>query len=258
MSVPAIISQTRGKGQPVVLLHPFPLSHVIWEHLDPPLGFQFILPDFPGFGLTPLAEVGLTLSEASLRLKGHLEELGVKESFVLGGISMGGYWALEFMRQFEDRVEALVLISTRAGVDSPEGRKKRLDMAEKVEKEGTDGLDVGMLPGLLGITTLDTKPEVVEKVSRWIREASPRAVALAQRAMADRLDQKDLLPNVKVRSLVMAGREDALIPASEAEAMARLIPGSELVIHEKVGHLIPLEGPNEFEGSLREFLFRLR
>lgn len=258
MGTPVIRSQCRGGGRPVVLLHAFPLSHELWNQITPPPGFEFILPDFPGFGLTPLAGPGLSISEAALGLEAHLKQLGLKERFILGGISMGGYWALEFMRQFPERVEAIALISTRAGVDTPEGRKKRLDVAEKVEKEGTEGLIAGMLPGLLGKTTIQNKGDIVTRVGQWIREASPQGVALAQRAMSDRREQKDLLPQIKVKSLIMAGREDALIPVSEAEAMARLIPGSRLEIHERVGHLIPLELPKEFESSLHAFLSQVR
>ena len=257
MSFPMIESQVFGEGLPVVLLHAFPLSHLIWENLQSPPGFQLILPDFPGFGASPLAPAGLNLPELALGLEKHLEEKGVKGPVVLGGISMGGYWSLEFARQFPDRIKGLMLFSTKAGADQPEARQKRLEMALKVEKEGTGPLAEAMLPGLLGKSTLERKKLVAKKVSQWIRETKPEAVALAQRAMADRRDQTDLLPRLKMKTLVLAGAEDALIPVSESESMAQLLPDAKLKILQGVGHLLPIESPESFQKSLDDFLLPL-
>lgn len=250
-------SQVFGEGFPVVLLHAFPLSHLLWENLQTPPGFQLILPDFPGFGESPLATASFTLQEAALGLEKHLQEKGIKGPFVLGGISMGGYWALEFIRQFPGLVKGILLVSTRAGKDQPEARQKRLDTALKVEKEGTAFLAEAMVPVLLGKTTLARNTSLAKTVSRWIWAAKPVAVSLAQRAMADRRDQTDLLPGLKVKTLILAGSEDALIPNSESESMARIIPGAKLKILEQVGHLPPLEAPEIFQKHLDDFLFQL-
>ncbi len=178
-------------------------------------------------------------------LEAHLTDQNIEKPFILAGISMGGYSALEYIRQFPEQVQKLVLISTRAGIDKPEGRDNRLKMAEKVEKNGISGLADTLVPGLLGKTTLTEKPQVVERVRGWINQTSPVAVALAQRVMAVRRDQNDLLPALRARVAVFAGREDTLIPYTEAEAMARAIPGSQLKIFDRVGHLIPIEAPKK-------------
>ena len=124
MQTPNIQSRSIGSGHPIVLLHAFPLSHLIWSEIQPPQGFRFVLPDFPGFGSAPLAPKGLSLKDAALGLRKHLEESGVEWPIRLGGISMGGYWAMEFVRQFPEIVQDLILISTRPGVDKPENRQK--------------------------------------------------------------------------------------------------------------------------------------
>lgn len=167
---------------------------------------------------------------------------------------MGGYWAMEYLRQFPSRVAKVLLISTRPGVDKPEGRQNRLNMTEKVLQEGTEFMVKAMVPGLLGKTTLSEKPEVADQVGQWIRATKPEAVALAQRAMADRRDQTGLLAELKIPTLIAAGREDALIPFSESETMAKTIAGSQLKILEQVGHLLPLEAPDPFQKIVDEFL----
>jgi len=254
MPSPTVFSIQLGSGSPLVLLHAFPLSHLIWKNIAPPAGYRLILPDFPGFGDSPMASPGLTLADAAQGLEKHLREKGINGSIVLGGISMGGYWAMEYLRQFPNRVAKVLFISTRPGVDKPEGRQNRLNMAEKVVKEGTEFMVSAMIPGLLGKTTLAEKPKVVDQVGQWIRSTRPEAVALAQKALADRRNQTDLLPVLKVPALVLAGQEDALIPPSEAEAMSKAIPGCQLRILKRVGHLIPLEDPAEFQKIIDEFL----
>ena len=240
----------------IVFLHAFPLSHTFWDQLKPIQGYRFIKPDFPGFGSTALTNSGFTLEQASLELDQLLKAKNVQKPFTLVGISMGGYWAFEYYRQFPSQVDQLILISTRPGSDKPEGRQNRLAMAEKVEKEGVSSLPETMIPGLLGKTTLAEKPKIKAQLADYISQASAHAVALAQRAMANRRDQTDLLSQIKARTLILAGREDVLIPSSEAEAMNKAIPNSLLKIFDRVGHLMPLESPNQFQEALEEFLSR--
>ncbi len=247
-------SVTVGQGKPVILLHAFPLSHQMWRTLQPRAGTRFIFPDFPGFGLSPLPRPidvpDFTLLSQSLEQ--HLIDLGVQTPFTLGGISMGGYWAMEFARLFPNRIEQLLLISTRAGVDKPEGRSKRLQMADQVEKEGMAGIAEGMVPGLLGKTTLRNKPQTAALLGQWLQEAPAPGVALAQRVMASRRDQSAWLPNIKVKAHVWAGQEDAMFPNSESQTMAQAIPDSELKIFEGAGHLVPLEDPDGFQRAINQ------
>jgi 3-oxoadipate enol-lactonase len=257
LPLPTIQSATSGSGKPVVLLHAFPLSHLIWRKVRPPDGYRLILPDFPGFGLSPLPQTEFSMSDAAQALFMHLSEQGIDAPLILGGISMGGYWAFEFMRQYPENVRALMLISTRTGIDKPGAKQKRLETAEKVEKEGVDFLARTMVTGLLGKTTAVKRPEVIQQVEQWIRGSIPRAVALAQRAMANRRDQNDLLPKIKVPVLVLSGSEDALIPVSEAQSVAKAAAKGQFKVINEVGHLIPLENPNEFQKSLDDFLFQL-
>ncbi len=243
----------RGQGRPLLLLHAYPLSHSLWSDLVAPPGRQLILPDFPGFGDSPLAPGGYGLAQASQDLFYQLEKRGIQGPVALGGISMGGYWALEFLRQYPASVERLMLISTRAGADKPEGRQKRLDAADRAEKEGVAWLPEAMIPGLLGQTSRTQQPALVQALGRTLLAVDPKAVALAQRAMTDRRDQTDLLSGISCQTTIIAGREDALIPFSEAEAMSKAIPGAELHILEQVGHLIPWEEPKKFQKLFDDF-----
>lgn len=247
-------SSTSRTNRVVVLLHAFPLSHEIWNQLEPISGYRFIKPDFPGFGVEPLADPGFTLELAAQHLNRQLTAQNVDKPFALAGISIGGYWAFEYYRQFPNQVDQLILISTRPGADKPEGRQNRLNMADKVEKEGIGYLPGVMIPGLLGKTTLTNKPEVKDQLANWILHTSPQGVALAQRAMANRRDQTDLLARIKARTFIIAGQEDALITPTEASTMGKVIPNSQVQVIDQVGHLVPIESPKVFQKSLQTFL----
>jgi pimeloyl-ACP methyl ester carboxylesterase len=247
-------SSTSPIDQVIVLLHAFPLSHELWNQLEPIPGHRFITPDFPGFGTEPLAAPGFTFEMAAQHLNRQLTAQNIDKPFILTGISMGGYLAFEYYRQFPNQIDQLILISTRPGRDKPEGRQNRLAMAERVEKEGTGYLAEAMAPGLLGKTTLAEKLEVKDQLSEWILNTSPQAVALAQRAMANRRDQTGLLAQITARTLILAGQEDSLIAPTESVAMGKLIPSSQVELLDQVGHLIPIESPNHFQKSLRDFL----
>src|SRR5687767_3989434 len=121
-----------GQGRPLVLLHAFPFDRRMWKGTAAP-GRQLILPDLRGFGespLRPFAIADLADDVASL-----LDALGVARA-AIGGLSMGGYVALAFVRRHRDRTQALFLADTKAGPDSAEARQARGEAIEQVRGQG--------------------------------------------------------------------------------------------------------------------------
>jgi pimeloyl-ACP methyl ester carboxylesterase len=66
----------------------------------------------------------------------------------------------------------------------------------------------------------------------------------------------EVLPAVKVPTLVLAGRRDLFTPPSVQQRMASLIPDSEIAWFEEAGHMLPVEEPEEVLGAMLEFLER--
>jgi pimeloyl-ACP methyl ester carboxylesterase len=95
----------------------------------------------------------------------------------------------------------------------------------------------------------------------WLRElveeTDPLGAAWAQRAMAARRDSFDTLRGVRVPTLVVVGEEDALSPPSDAEAIADAVPGADLVVLKRAGHLSAVEAPDNFNDAVCEFVLRL-
>ena len=235
---------SKGAGPPVVLLHAFPLSGAMWNAQLRPLSRQarVIVPDLPGFGRSPrLATPSIAgMAQALARL---LDDLDVREPAVVAGLSMGGYVALEFWRQYPERVRALGLLSTRAGADSAPQRRTRAQLARDVRAHGVAPLARAMAPKLVSPATRRRRPEVVRRL-RWLMRANrPGGVADALSAMAQRRDSTPLLRRIRVPVLIVAGLDDAVIPVEEARRMRRAIRTAVLHVLPRAGHLLNLEQP---------------
>ncbi|TLW92023.1 alpha/beta fold hydrolase [Saccharomonospora piscinae] len=232
---------------PLVLLHAYPVDARMWDTVRAPLAerTRLITPDLRGMGRSPLPESGgePSLDDAARDVLALLDRLEL-DRVVLGGCSMGGYVTLALLRLAPERVGGLVLVDTRSGADTDEARRNRLAVAHRADSEGTAGwLAESMVPALLGETTRERRPEVVDRVRGLIEQQSPAGVAWAQRAMAARADSTQLLRSVSVPSVVVVGEEDAVTPPEAARALAGAIPDAELVVLPEAGHLTPLEEP---------------
>jgi pimeloyl-ACP methyl ester carboxylesterase len=244
-----------GRGTALLLLHGFPLNRSMWGGQAEALGgeFRVVAPDLRGQGETPLGGDALTMQEMAEDVAALLDELNLGR-VVLGGLSMGGYVAFEFFRRFPERVHALVLADTRPQADTEDGRRAREENARRALKDGMGPIVDSMLPKLLAAGTLERRPDVVGRVREMMLAAKPEGAAAALRAMAVRRDQTDLLPSIDVPTLVVVGREDALTPPADAEALSAGIEGSRLAVIEGAGHLSNVERPEEFNRALVDFL----
>jgi pimeloyl-ACP methyl ester carboxylesterase len=250
---PAVAS---GAGTPVVLLHAFPLDGRMWAPQVEALAgtYEVIVPDLRGFG----AAREQAVEEAAMDLLADdvarlLDQRGL-DRVVLGGLSMGGYVALAFVRRHADRLGGLVLLDTKATPDGEQARADRLRMVERVLAEGTGFLPEAMLPRLLGKTSLEGRPELVERVTALVAEQDPRAVAGAQRGMAARPDATDVLASIAVPTLVVTGAEDALFDPEVGRELASAVPGAQFLLVEEAGHLSSLERPEVVNEALLDFL----
>jgi pimeloyl-ACP methyl ester carboxylesterase len=245
---------------PVVLLHAFPLSSAMWAAQREALGddgYRVLTPDQRGFGGRPLGGEVPSLDVVADDLAGLLDAEGL-DRVVLGGLSMGGYVAMAFLRRFADRVAALVLADTKASADPEPTRDNRQRIARTVLAERSPRVLLEeVVPGLVGETTARCRPDVLRRVRELAAAAPPEAVAWAQRAMAARADAFGTLRATAVPALVVVGEEDRLATVDDARAMAEALPHGRLLTVARAGHLTAMEDPAEFTAILRGFLAEL-
>lgn len=229
-----------GSGQPLLLLHGFPLDHSIWRPVVPLLREQFdlILPDLGGFGDSPLPENGASLDEMAASLEQLLSGLGLTRAFVAGH-SMGGYLALAFARQSLQMVLGLGLISTQALPDTPERQAIRRETAVAVAEKGVSVVADSMASKL-------SADSAHASVLRDVILRQPAAgVINALECMAARPDSTNLLTSFDFPVSIIHGLADVLIPIERAQEMKSILPNAQLTQIPNVGHMPMLEAPQE-------------
>ena len=244
----------QGDGDAILLIHGFPFDRTMWRAQVMGLpGYHRIAPDLRGFGMSDPPGESASLATHADDLVALLDQLKVGK-FVVCGLSMGGYVALDLWRRYPDRIRAMVLVDTRAEPDSADGRHQRDRLIGAVGDRGTGALVEAMTSKLLARETFERQPLSVGHVKTMILEASVPGAVSALAAMRDRPDSTGLLPGITVPALVIAGAEDAIIPASAQEEMARKIPRGRYHSIAGAGHMPPLEQPEEFNRLLAAFL----
>lgn len=174
------------------------------------------------------------------------------QTFHLAGLSMGGYVALEVVRQAPERVARLALLDTSARPDTEEQTKLRLALVEKAKREGTPAVATELIPRLVHESRTDDA-ELADAVIEMAKETGVSAFEHQETAIITRADSRPLLGKIPCPTLILCGREDIITPLEVSEELAERIPRSELRVIEKCGHLSTMERPGEVSAALREF-----
>jgi len=250
-----IVYRVVGDGPPVVLLHPFPVNHEFWLPLADALAarYRLVLPDLRGHAESSAGQGPATMQKHADDIALVMTAAGVTRAPMVG-VSIGGYVLFEFWRNHRERVAALGLMNTKAGADGVEAQTVRLKAAEDVLEHGTEPFFSGLVLKLLGRTTRETRPDLVEGALRMMRKTSAASVAAVQRGMAQRPDSTGTLKTINVPTLLVTGDEDEMTGVKEAEAMRQNIASSHLRVVPKAGHYAAWEQPSEVTRLLRAFL----
>ena len=175
MTVVDLHVREAGSGLPVVLLHAFPLSSAMWLEQRNDLGdaFRIITPDLRGFGGSQLGYDEPSLDHMADDVAALLDTLAL-DRVVLGGLSMGGYVAMAFLRRHGERVAGLLLADTKASADPEAARANRHRIADALDESGTTQVLLDdVLPALLGETTVVERPMIQGRVRALVEDAPP-------------------------------------------------------------------------------------
>lgn len=252
--------QDSCSGPTLLLIHGFPLNSSLWEPQLEDLSdtARMLAPDLRGFGLSGSGDEPYSMALMADDCMGLLDALGVQEPVVVCGLSMGGYIAFEFYRRFSDWVSGMILVSTRAEADTPEGKKGRDQMAEQAREDGPEIIAQTMLPKLLAPETYERDEDLVGFVRDMMESSSVDGIAGALMAMKERPDSTETLGEIDVPTLIIHGDDDQIVPLEAAEKMRDAIPEAELVLIPGAGHLPNLEQAEAFNEVVWDFLETLK
>ena len=177
------------------------------------------------------------------------------ERFTLLGTSMGGYVALEVVRQAPERVRALALVSTSARADTPEQVNTRLQQSQLVEQGRFEAVVDAAFPAVVAARN-ESNRTLRNSWRAMAAAVGPAAFLRQQAATMGRADSRVLLPSISCPTTVIHGAEDRLIPVEMGREIADAAPGAEFVLIQDAGHFAMSEQPTSAAAAVSEFLAR--
>ena len=241
--------EVHGQQGPVLLLtHGYSATSEMWKGQIDAFSkrHRLVLWDMRGHGQSDYPEDPAAYSEALTvgDIAALLDEVGAKTAIV-GGLSLGGYMSLAFYRAHPERVAALLIIDTGPGFKKDDAReawnKRAFDTAEWLEREGLKVLKSG------------------SRERSTVQHRDARGLALAARGMLTQRDARviELLPEIKVPSLIVVGADDTPFLAA-SDYMAAKIPGAQKIVIPRAGHAVNIDQPQAFIEAVAPFLESLR
>lgn len=173
--------------------------------------------------------------------------------FALGGLSMGGIVAMEIIARAPERVVRLALMDTNPLAETHERQAARASQVAKVQAGGLRAvIRDEMKPNYLAAGP--RKAAILDLCMEMAMATGSEVFAMQSAALRDRPDYRKTLAGVRVPTLILCGRDDALCPVARHETMHALIPGATLAIMDGAGHLPTLEQPSATSAALARWL----
>jgi pimeloyl-ACP methyl ester carboxylesterase len=249
-----IAYRKKGDGPALVLLHGWPVDSREWRRQIEGLSDEFTVVawDAPGAGASSDPPETFRLSDWADCLAAFIAALELEQPHV-AGLSWGGGLAIELYGRHPRLVRTLILLSAYAGWAGSlpaDVVAQRLQLTLRNSELPPDQWAPALIDTLV---TKQATPEMVEELRAMISDFHPVATRTAIRAFAE-ADLRDVLPEIRVPTLLLCGEEDARAPREVWEALHASIRDSKLVIISGVGHTIDIEAGERVNAELRGFL----
>ena len=245
-----------GSGPTVVLLHGLGADSTTWLPTLPVLAphFHVYALDQIGFGKSAKPMIPYRPRTLVDFLAGFLDQLGIEKATLVGS-SLGGWTATAFAIDHPARVDKLVLVGAA-------GLAPRLWNGPIWDRAWLEQLNPSTLAGyrqLLGLAfyhkQLLTDEFIVQQFARKLKINDGYTISRFLESFErgeDLLDER--LKTLKALTLVLWGAEDELVPLGSGKALAVIIPGAQLIIFDRCGHILQNDCPEAFNGALLKFL----
>jgi pimeloyl-ACP methyl ester carboxylesterase len=262
-----------GKGSPILVHNGLVSSIGHWRYFVPHFAARHTVVtwDYRGHGGSAAPRDLATCSVGRFAEDGHavLEASGVGPALV-AGLSFGVQVALEHYRRHPGDVRALVLICGTHGhpLDRISGtalvRRATAGAARAFARSGPLGralLALGSRTPIVRELAYRTggahrelcPREVLDDLFAHVAGMDPRVVGAVFASYVEH-SAADMVPDIRVPTLIIAGDRDQLTPLSIAEEMHRLVPGSRLVVFPGHSHLVQVERPGDVHAAIEEFV----
>jgi pimeloyl-ACP methyl ester carboxylesterase len=249
--------ELRGTGIPIVMIHGAQGDQTMFNNFAPAFlgNYRVLTFDQRGSGLSekPHGDYSIAqLADDTARLMDHI----AFDSAHIIGVSMGGMIALEFALRHPRRVRTLVLGCTtpggpnaiRIGGEAFTAAYSSTPMSS--EERGRALAEAAFTRGYI-----ERHPEIIPAMIEARRQRPLDPVALESRLKAAmKHDVYDRLAQISCPTLVITGKDDALISWGNSRLLADKIPNAKLVLLEPAGHCFWIEQPEESYSAITQFI----
>ncbi|KAB2911771.1 MAG: alpha/beta fold hydrolase [Hyphomicrobiaceae bacterium] len=231
-------------SSPLVLIPGYLLDRDLWRDVIAALpGREIIVPDLsPHDTVAAMAAHLLTISPPR---------------FAVAGLSMGGYVAMEIAARAPERVAALGLVNTKPAPDTPTTINRRTRLRALADEGRLSEAHALLEPLMLSERHRREDAPALARLRAMYARTDAGQFVRHQYALNTRPDHRGMLAGVRCPTLVLASRQDGLIPLDVTLDMVRRLPEARTVILEGAGHLSPLERPAETACIVADFVREL-
>jgi len=255
---------TRGAGDPVVLVHGFPMSSRLWHGVirDFIPGHRLIVIDLPGYGRSDPPHLGASNSAGhAAAIRALLDDLGVARA-ILVGHGLGGTAVQAVMAQWPERVSGAVLISTPALGTRQHGMARLARVALPVAKWLPPGLLASLVHGSVrnGFMSVERSRLTLDTCLKSFTTVGGRDALIEHvRALGheDSSQWSERLGEVQAPVAVLWGEEDDYLSPMLAVQLQAWFPNATCEIIEGVSHFVPEDAPDRVRKAIEGVIARI-
>ena len=254
------ITWGRPNKPPIVFLHGFLGAGSDWGEIAAPLAEDYfcVCPDLPGHGanITRDFDAQLSIPQLALELRALCAALSLSAPIVVG-YSLGGRVALAAAVQHPEIMQALMLESTSAGLDTEAERQARAATDDaRAAVLLADGIAAFMRTWYAAplFESLQMRPQLLAKLqaARMCNDARWMSKVVSELSPGRAASVWAELPSVRLRTLLLAGALDVRYTES-AQRMAAAMPNAICTVVADAGHNVHLEQPTAYIQALRDY-----
>ena len=241
-----------GEGPPLFLLHSLLSDRASFDAIVPLLSpsFRVIVPELPGFGLSPA--VGGGLAEVADRIAAAVKDAAGGEQPIVLGNGYGGFVALQMAIRHPELAAKYILADCGAAFSEP-GRQAFRNMAAAAEAKGLAAITDVAMRRLFAPEFQDAHPDLMADRRAAFLRTDGKVFRAACTALAE-LDLRPELGKVTVPVLVLVGEHDEATPPPMSHELAAGLPNARLKIIAGCAHVPQLQAPEKFLDAIGDFL----
>ncbi|HVY58039.1 MAG TPA: alpha/beta fold hydrolase [Xanthobacteraceae bacterium] len=243
--------RTRGVGPVIAFLHPVGLDGHFWDAVTDRLiaSYRVIAIDLPGHGESDVPSKALSLDDMARDVAELLKALAPAGA-VLCGCSLGGMVAQGVALLAPQHLRGLIL--SNASHDREESARKLLRQRADKALPGMPAVHDETIERWFSADFRARRPDVVEVTSRTLLAADPVVHAWSWHAIAE-LSYGQRLTAVQVPTLALTGSDDKSVSRTAFDNLTAVLPVVRTHVFDGVGHLPPLEVPDDYARVVSEF-----